>query len=187
MEWSTQEYALNNMLLFLIGLPGSGKTTLGKQLAAALKIPFMDLDQEIVQRYKLSIEEIFQQKGESEFRKMERDTLHSLTQTKELIVATGGGAACFHDNMKWMNKHGITLYLNPPLKELTARLAHAKNNHRPMLKNFSEEETQLFLTQKYEERHPYYQEAKIQINTSSPTLKDILTSLTTEGLLPPSS
>ncbi len=184
MEWSTQEYALNNMLLFLIGLPGSGKTTLGKQLATALKIPFMDLDQEIVKRYQLSIEDIFKQKGEVGFREMERDTLRSLTDEKNLVVATGGGAACFHNNMEWMNTHGITLYLNPPLEELATRLTLAKNNHRPMLKNFSEQETLLFLKQKYRERNTYYQEAKIKLNTSSPTSKEILTLLTAEGFIP---
>ena len=170
------------MLLFLIGLPGSGKTTLGKELATLLGIHFLDLDHEIVSRYKLSIEEIFEKKGEAAFREMERDTLHSLSQDASIIVATGGGAACFHNNMEWMNTHGITLYINPPLEELSSRLSLSKSNHRPMLKGFSKEDTLKFLEQKKADRELYYLQAKLKMPATSPKVGDLKKLLESEGI-----
>ncbi len=166
------------MLLFLIGLPGSGKTTLGKQLASILKFSFIDLDKEIVRRNNLSIDEIFKQHGEPAFRQMEKEALHSLSNGTSQIVATGGGAACFFDNMDWMNANGITLFLNPPLEELASRLSATKNTHRPMLSNLPKEETLLFLEQKIKERGPFYTQAKLQLSLASPTVNDIKVLLT---------
>jgi len=171
------------MLLFLIGLPGSGKTTLGKQLASLLTIPFIDLDKEIVKHYGLTIKEIFEEQGEAAFREMESTTLRNLADKKPLIIATGGGAPCFHNNMEWMNANGTTLFLNPPLNELASRLSVAKNNHRPMLKNFTLDETLAFLEQKEKERSPYYSLAQLSLNVPSPNVDHLKKLLIDQGLI----
>jgi shikimate kinase len=173
------------MLLFLIGLPGSGKTTLGKEIASLVNIQFIDLDQAIVKTYGSSIDNIFAEQGEAAFRVMEKDTLHALQDEKKngLVVATGGGAPCFYDNMEWMNKHGVTLFLNPPLSELASRLSKAKNTHRPMLKDLSTEDTLAFLKEKSVARFPFYNQAQLILTQTSPTVSDIKNRLQTQGLL----
>jgi shikimate kinase len=163
------------MLIFLIGLPGSGKTTLGKQLAKKLSgYVFSDLDELIVSTHHKSIEEIFALHGESTFREYERDCLRTYTLNIPTIVSTGGGAPCFHGNMQWMNKNGITFFLNPSLQELTNRL-HAHNNiHRPMLKNLSKEELFIFLENRLKDRLPFYRQATYTIDKHNPSVGDLL-------------
>lgn len=170
------------MLIFLIGLPGSGKTTLGKQLASLLGIRFCDLDHEIVLRQKQSIEEIFATKGENVFREIEHDTLEALNKQESMVIATGGGAPCFYNNMHWMKSNGVTIYLNPPLQELASRLNASKNNNRPMLKGI--EDTLQFLTLKLKDREPYYSQAQFSITKSSPEAKDIQMLLQEHNLIP---
>ncbi|MFN8889873.1 MAG: shikimate kinase, partial [Cyclobacteriaceae bacterium] len=92
------------MKIFLIGLPGSGKTTLGKQVASHLSIPFVDLDAAIEKAEQRTIPEIFKQSGENYFRKIESDLLKKWAEsTTDFLMATGGGAPCFFDNVEVMN------------------------------------------------------------------------------------
>jgi shikimate kinase len=173
------------MLLFLIGLPGSGKTTLGKQIASLLNVPFIDLDQAIVKTVGLSIDKIFSEQGEAAFRLMEKDALHALQHESAagLVIATGGGAPCFYDNMQWMNEQGVTLFLNPPLTELANRLSAAKNTHRPMLRDLSTQDMLSFLQQKSKERFPFYEQAQIILKQASPTVNDLKEGMQAKGLL----
>ena len=87
------------MRIYLIGLPGSGKTTLGKQVAKALNLTFIDMDEKIEQTEGKSISEIFSKEGEAYFRDIERAMLHQVAQEENCIISTGGGAPCFFDNM----------------------------------------------------------------------------------------
>jgi shikimate kinase len=89
---------------FLIGYMGSGKTTLGKQLAKKLNLQFVDMDLFIENRYHKSISEIFKEKGEDGFREIERRTLQEIAGFENVIISTGGGLPCFFDNMDLMNK-----------------------------------------------------------------------------------
>lgn len=162
------------MLIFLIGLPGSGKTTLGKQLAKQLHYIFSDLDEAIVQTQQSTIEEIFLNEGEIAFRAYESKRLKAYHKEENMIVSTGGGAPCFHDNMEWMNESGISIFLNPPLKELAKRLNASDNSHRPMLKGKSETDLLFFLETKLKERSPYYNQSKITIEKSNPSVTDLL-------------
>ena len=99
------------MKIFLIGLPGSGKTTLGKQVASHLSIPFVDLDAAIEKAEQRTIPEIFKQSGENYFRKIESDLLKKWAEsTTDFLMATGGGAPCFFDNVEVMNRAGITFF-----------------------------------------------------------------------------
>ncbi|PID93011.1 MAG: shikimate kinase, partial [Bacteroidetes bacterium] len=89
------------MLIFLIGYMGSGKSTTGKKLARRLGLPFYDLDLLISTHQGLSIPEIFQQKGEAQFRNVEAAQLRTLNENDHAVVSTGGGTPCHHHNMQW--------------------------------------------------------------------------------------
>lgn len=165
------------MLIFLIGLPGSGKTTLGKQLAKQIQYAFSDLDECIVKKHSLTIEEIFSTAGEDAFRLMESACLKEYSKFQNTIISTGGGVPCFFDNMSWMNQNGISIFLNPPLSELAKRLSVSDNNHRPMLKGKDIHNLNLFLEDKYDERSSYYNQSKIVIDKINPSIFDIIEKL----------
>ncbi len=124
------------MKIFLIGLPGSGKTTLAKELAATLKLPYVDLDVEIEKAEMKSIPQIFKDKKELYFRKIESQLLKSLCQSdSSFVMATGGGAPCFHENMAAMNQSGTTIFLDVPTMEIARRIVLSKGEERPLLKS----------------------------------------------------
>ncbi|MET4105720.1 shikimate kinase [Hymenobacter sp. UYP22] len=121
------------MRLYLIGMPGAGKTTLGRALAVANELPFLDLDEEIVRREQRSVSEIFAQDGEEYFRQREADVLRDVVaEHPRVVLATGGGTPCYHHNLDVLLATGLTLYLAVPVLELTRRLLAAAAT-RPLL------------------------------------------------------
>ncbi|TGD81733.1 shikimate kinase [Hymenobacter wooponensis] len=121
------------MRLHLIGMPGAGKTTLGRALATAYEVPFRDLDQEIVRREQRSIPDIFSQDGEEYFREREAAVLRDLiAELPSLVLSTGGGTPCFHQNLDVLLESGLTLYLAVPVSELVRRLQRQAAS-RPLL------------------------------------------------------
>lgn len=163
--------------VFLVGYMGSGKTTLGKRLASETKRTFIDLDESICQKAGMSIPQLFEQFGEDHFRRLEREVLQSTDTTVPSIVATGGGAPCFFDNMEWMNRHGITVYLKLPPRALLARLTQGGQETRPLLKDKSTEELLEFITDKLEEREPWYTQAQYIIDAGGLTAAKLLSYL----------
>ena len=122
------------MKIFLLGLPGSGKTTLGKELSIALRLPFVDLDSEIERHEGKKIVEIFAENGEAYFRKLESIELKKgCTSTAEFVMATGGGTPCFFDNMKWINQAGKSIFLDVPAREIVRRMERTSLLERPLL------------------------------------------------------
>ncbi|OWP65085.1 shikimate kinase [Hymenobacter amundsenii] len=121
------------MKLYLIGMPGAGKSTLGRALALAYEVPFVDLDEEIVRREQRSISELFAREGEEYFRQCEADVLRDVVaRYPALVLATGGGTPCFHHNLKVLLETGLTLYLSVPVPELVRRLLKSAAT-RPLL------------------------------------------------------
>ncbi|MEI9917271.1 MAG: shikimate kinase [Bacteroidota bacterium] len=122
------------MKIFLLGLPGSGKTTLGKKLAATLQLPFVDLDKEIEKREGKAIREIFAEKKEEYFRKLESSELKRWCESpEEFVMATGGGAPCFFDNLEVINRSGKSIFLDVPASEIVKRMSLGPIEKRPLL------------------------------------------------------
>lgn len=150
-------------------MPGSGKSTLGKQLAAAINLPFVDLDEEIEFEEQRTIPEIFQQSGEDYFRRVESRLLAQWAgSTQSFVMATGGGAPCHLQGLEIMNQAGITIYLQQPVSTLLYRVAHRKN--RPLLQGSPEELAQR-LKSLMAQREPIYNRASRVVN--SPTVEKI--------------
>jgi len=147
--------------IFLVGMPASGKTTLGKEIAQEKGFQFIDLDNYIEEKNQTSIKNIFETQGEESFRKLERDALEDMLKFEKVIVATGGGTPCFFDNMEFINENGQSIFLNNSLETLVDRILNDKTEHRPLYQNKSREELLDFLEKLYLKRSPFYKKADI--------------------------
>jgi|KBSMisStandDraft_5_1062788.scaffolds.fasta_scaffold618461_3 shikimate kinase len=154
-----QIFKFSNLRLFLIGMMGTGKSYWAQRIAASKNIDWMDLDAQIEKEALMTIKEIFETQGEIYFRNKEKEALHQLTSFKNIVIATGGGTPCFHDNMKWMNKHGITIWIDEPIEVLAERLKKEKA-HRPLIKDLNDEELLHFLSIKLSERSIFYSQCQ---------------------------
>ncbi|MBS1625759.1 MAG: shikimate kinase [Bacteroidetes bacterium] len=163
---------LQAMTVFLIGFMGAGKTTLGKKLAPKLQCTFIDVDHLLEQRENKTIREIIATHGEAFFREKESETLRSI-DIENKIISTGGGTPCFHDNMAWMNAHGITLFLNVSEKAIYSRLKTADREQRPLLRGMDDEGLRLFIHDKLRERRPFYEQAQLSLDPISEPLNDV--------------
>ena len=139
--------------LFLIGLPGSGKTTLGRQLARRLQKPFVDADLELEARLGVSIPTIFEIEGEAAFRDREAVIVEELAQRTAIVLATGGGAVLRPGNRAALSSNGSVLYLHATPQMLWHRVRH--NRHRPLLNTA---DPYARLQELYQHRDPLYRE-----------------------------
>lgn len=159
--------------LFLIGMMGSGKSYWAQKIAAATNYNWMDLDVEIEKENGTSIKEIFETEGENTFRLMEQKALYQLAKHSNIIIATGGGAPCFFDNIDWMNAHGITVFIDEPIEVLVTRLQKEKA-HRPLVSNTSDNELYVSLTERLASRIDFYKKAQHTIIGSQATVEDFI-------------
>ncbi len=150
------------MKIFLIGMMGSGKSFWCKKLSKKLKSGGYDLDFLIESHEEKTIAEIFAEDGEDYFRRSEAKILRWFGEKKTFALATGGGTPCFHENMDWMNKNGITIWIDESIDMLVERLKPEKA-HRPLIQKLSDEELHSFLTAKLVERFPFYQRATYRL------------------------
>lgn len=139
---------------------GAGKTTVGRALSKRTGLSFIDLDYYIEGRYRKTVSQIFAEKGEEGFRKIERNLLHEVAAFEDVLVSTGGGTPCFFDNMDYMNACGATIYLKVSVEELARRLEVCKRT-RPVLRGRSGEELRNFIAESLERREPYYGKASV--------------------------
>lgn len=151
------------MNVYLIGYMGSGKSTAGKKLATRLHMDFIDLDAELEQRAGISISEWFAQKGETDFRNAEKQLLTDFSTKKQLVIATGGGAPCFANNLELMKSSGVVVYLDMEVNQLVSRLKSGQAE-RPLIAGKSPEELTDFITGHLEERKPYYEQAHVLVS-----------------------
>lgn len=145
--------------ILIIGYMGAGKTTLGKVLAKDLGLPFYDLDWYIESRMMKTVPQLFAERGEEGFRKVEHNMLHEVAEFEDVVISCGGGTPCFYDNMEYMNAQGDTVYLKASPEVLYAHLQMGKVE-RPLLKNKTREEMQAFIQEQLAEREKYYTKAR---------------------------
>jgi shikimate kinase len=146
----------------LVGLMGAGKTTIGRRLAAALNLPFVDADEEIAAAAGLSIAEIFAKHGEGEFRRGERMVIERLLSEAPHILATGGGAFVNPDTRALMKQKAISVWLKAPLDVLMKRVA--RRDDRPLLR---EDDPRAVMQKLIDQRYPLYAEADLTVETGT--------------------
>lgn len=151
--------------IIIIGYMGAGKTTVGKALSKELGITFYDLDWYIESRMHKTVAQIFAERGEEGFRKIERNMLHEVAEFEDVIVSCGGGTPCFFDNMEYLNQQGETVYLKADPKVLYGHLLMGKTV-RPLLVGKSKEELLAFIHEQLEKREPFYTKAKHTLDVS---------------------
>ena len=151
--------------IILIGYMGAGKTTVGKALAKELGVPFYDLDWYIESRMRKTVAQIFAEKGEEGFRKIEHSMLHEIAEFEDVIVSCGGGTPCFFDNIDYMNQQGPVIYLKADPEVLYKHLVMSKND-RPLLRGKSSEELITFIREQLEKREPFYSKAQYTLDVS---------------------
>lgn len=138
---------------------GSGKSTIGRKLASELGLTMIDLDHYLENKYHKTIPQIFAEEGEDSFRRKEQNVLHEVSAFEDVIIATGGGAPCFFDNIAVMNNSGFCIFLDVDTDELVERLIKAKTE-RPIIKGQSKDELAGFIDGMMEKRRPFYEQAK---------------------------
>ena len=154
-------------VIALIGMPGSGKSSVGRQLARRLTWGFADTDTEIERQIGCSIRAYFEQHGEEAFREVEQTVLASLLARGRLVLATGGGAVVRAANRQALAAHAEVVYLRSSAEELMRRLRH--DTHRPLLQV---SDPMRKLRELFEERDPLYREcARYVIETGRPSVR----------------
>ena len=173
------------MLVSLVGLPGSGKTTVGRQLARRLQQPFVDSDHAIELRLGCSIREFFEREGEQRFRDVEEDVLDALSLSHSGVLSTGGGAVLRSINRERLRHRGRVIYLKSSPDELYRRLRHDVN--RPLLQV---DDPLARLRDLYAARDPLYREtAHFVMETGRPSVGTLVNMIVMQlelaGLIPP--
>lgn len=154
----------------LVGLPGSGKSTIGRQLARRLALPFLDTDQLIEQRLGCSIREYFEREGESSFRDIEQAIIDEVTLSHAGVLSTGGGSVLRPANREHLHQRSHVVYLRSSPEEIFRRLRHDTN--RPLLQV---EDPLSRLRDLYEVRDPLYREtAHFVVEIGRPSAASLL-------------
>jgi shikimate kinase len=166
----------NTSNIFLVGLMGAGKTTVGRTLAHRLGRPFHDTDQEIERRTGVKVSVIFEIEGEPGFRVREIQALTELTARDNIVLATGGGAVLAPENRALLKERGLVVYLHAQPRDLWQRTRQDKN--RPLLQGV---DPLLRLQELYGQRDPFYREvADVVIDTGRPSVGALVGQLLTK-------
>ena len=161
--------------IYLIGLMGSGKTTLGKILSKKLDKNFYDSDHVIEEKLGVDVPMIFEYEGEAGFREREKDSLKELVSKKNIVLATGGGIILSKSNRDLLSENGIVIYLKSNQKDLIKRMKNDKT--RPLLKNGNIEE---IIKKLCKEREPLYEEiADFEIMTKNKRIHEVVNEIIT--------
>jgi shikimate kinase len=162
---------LNSKNIVLVGPMGCGKTTIGRRLSIKLNQDFFDTDHEIIKKTGVSIDHIFDIEGEEGFRQRESETLESLCDMKNVVIATGGGVVLLPQNRVVLKSTGVVVYLLSSVDQLLRRTAKSKT--RPLLENSSDR--QKTITEIVNARDKYYREvATIVIDTTGKKLNEVI-------------
>lgn len=142
---------------------GSGKSHTGQQLATALNLPFVDLDVRLETQEGRSIGQIFETDGEAHFRQLEAKILRDTVNDHSAIISCGGGAPCFHQNMDWINEHGLSIYLQASVELLAKRLLKGQAQ-RPLVRDLNESQLETFIADRLSIRESFYNQSKLIVS-----------------------
>lgn len=160
------------MIIYLVGMPGAGKSVVGRELAARLGVPFIDLDTEIERTTGRRVSDIFEEQGESGFRALEADALVKAGTQDPSVVACGGGVVLEPANRVTLRATGVAVYLDVPLDRLHARVRPASD--RPLIRREGDIERLL------EERGPLYREFAAHVVDGSGTPQEVAAAIEEE-------
>lgn len=163
------------MKIILIGFMGSGKSTVGRQLAAKLQLPFTDSDAWIEEQSATSVSRIFESEGEAVFRKWEQRYVEQLDE-KEEVISCGGGLPCFHNLMTILQEKGKVIYLKTSVETLVSRLENERKN-RPIVASIKDETLTEEITTRLASREPVYRQANVIIETDGKTIQEIVSEI----------
>ena len=167
--------------IYIVGYMGAGKTTAARRLASHLGWEVVDTDAMFEEKYKISVCDFFNKYDEPLYRKLESEVLKSTADLENVVISTGGGTACYFDNMEWMNQHGLTVFLRISQKAVVDRLLHAKRK-RPLAEGKTETELTEFVNQHYMARLPFYEQAKITVKAEDLDLEHLIKLIEIEKL-----
>lgn len=153
--------------IYLIGFMGCGKTHSGRLLAQQLDYSWVDLDAEIEASVGCSIATLFSTEGETAFRQKEAEILRQTASLNHVVISCGGGTPCFHENMTWINTHGLSVYLKASPALLTQRLL-PERAQRPLLHGLTDSEVAPFIEARLAQRAPFYNQAHIVFEQDLP-------------------
>ena len=159
--------------IYLLGMMGSGKSHWSSRLGRKLGLPHFDLDRLVEIQQGITVREIFEQKGEEAFRKMETEMLKHGVPAESFILATGGGTPCFFDNMEFMKAHGITIWLNPSIGELIERIKKSPGTRPILAEAQTDEALHEKLQQLIEKRKAWYAQAEIVVDDDYMVVADL--------------
>ena len=167
------KYNVINMKYFLVGFMGSGKSKIGKEISKRNSISFFDLDVIIEEEENKSILKIFEEHGESYFRKLEKKALHKIIRKDNILVATGGGTPCYYNSMDTMNTVGKTIYLSCSEAILYRRIIQ-KTKKRPLINNLSRKKLKVFIKETLQRRRYFYEKANYIVNSNKENIEEII-------------
>lgn len=161
------------MIITLVGYMGTGKSHISNILSSKLNFKLFDLDQEISNKFELSIAEIFKNHGEIFFRKAEKETLNEILSSEEsVILSVGGGTPVYYDNMESINDKSISIYLRTGVSTLTERLKKNKQK-RPLIAKIADEDLPEFIAKHLFERNSFYSKAHYIVDTDQKTTEEV--------------
>ena len=149
---------------------GCGKTTLGRAVALAASMRFIDLDELIEEQEGMTVRQIFERHGEPYFRNIERETLREVAGLENVIIATGGGTPCQPGLMEIMNDSGLTVYLTTTLDTLHRRLLEGRST-RPLIAKLDDDALRRFISEALSARSPHFEKAAHRFDSGA--LEDV--------------
>ena len=162
--------------IYIVGYMGAGKTTAARRLAQRLGWEVADTDDLFEEKYKISVCDFFNKYDEALYRKLESEVLKSTEILENVVVSTGGGTACYFDNMEWMNQHGLTVFMRISPQAAVDRVVHSRHK-RPLVEGKSEEELTEFVNKHYASRIPFYEKARITVKSEDLDVDDMMNTI----------